>query len=125
MKIQSGGGITSNKYKTSKSGQKVEPVTHKGNPGGVAQQGLALAFKRQPLTQGKGYEPAKMGPTGVKGTYNAATQGPGSQRTTYAAGSQGTYGKVNPGEQNRAPDPPATAPGHDILSMYGPERRGR
>src|SRR6516165_820459 len=107
MKIQSGGGITSNKYKTSKGGQKVELVTHRGNVAGVAQQGMALAFKREPITQGKGYEPKGMGPTGVKGTYNAATQGPGSQRTTYAAGSQGTYGKVNPGEVNRAPDPPA------------------
>jgi hypothetical protein len=122
---KSGGGITSNKYKTSKSGQKVEPVTHKGNPAGVAQQGMALAFKREPITQGKGYEPSKMGPTGVKGSYNAATQGPGSQRTVYGSGSQGTYGKVNPGEVNRAPDPPATAPGRDILSDYGPEMKRR
>ena len=128
MKIKSGGGITSNKYKTSKSGQKVEPVTHRGNVAGVAQQGLALAFKRQPLTQGKGYEPSKMGPTGIaNATKGPAGAGPGGYgRTIYAHGAQGTYGKVNPGETNKAPDPPATAPGRDILSDYGPEvKRGK
>jgi len=44
MKIQSGGGITSNKCKTSKGGQKVEPTTHRGNVAGVAQQGMAVGF---------------------------------------------------------------------------------
>jgi len=90
MKIQSGGGITSNKYKISKSGQKVEPVTHKGNVSGVAQQGEALAFKRSPITQGKGYEPSKMGPTGIaNASKGPAGAGPGGMgRTIYKSGSQ-------------------------------------
>jgi hypothetical protein len=89
MKIQSGGGNTSNKYKTSKSGQKVEPVTHRGNPAGVAQQGMAVAFKKEPITQGKGYEP---GPTkavdrpNYKGPSGAAPGGMG--RTIYPSGLQ-------------------------------------
>jgi len=90
MKIKSGGGITSNKYKTSKSGQKVEPVTHRGNVAGVAQQGEALAFKHSPITQGKGYEPAKMGSTGIANARQGpAGAGPGGYgRTIYASGSQ-------------------------------------
>lgn len=119
----SGGGINSNKYKTSKAGQKVEPVTHKANVGAVAQQGAAVQFEKQPLTQGKGYEPKPCGPTGAPGQYNAAKQGPGSQRTVYRSGSQSEYGPVAQGSANRAPDPPATAPGRDILSGYGPEKR--
>ena len=87
MKL-SGGGITSNKYKTSKSGQKVEPVTHRGNVAGVAQQGMATAFRKEPLIQGKG-ESGPMPATGVRGTYNSATSGPGSGRTVYPSGSQG------------------------------------
>jgi hypothetical protein len=90
MKIQSGGGITSNKYKTSKGGQKVELVTHRGNVAGVAQQGLALAFKREPITQGKGYEPTKMGPTGIaNATKGPSGAGPGGYgQTIYKSGSQ-------------------------------------
>jgi hypothetical protein len=125
MRIKSGGGINSNKVVQSRDGQKVEPVTHKANPAGVAQQGLATAFKKEPLTQGQGYEPKAMGPTGVPGQYNSSAQGPGSGRTVYRSGSQSTYGPVNPGQVNRAPDPPATAPGRDILSDYGPEVRRR
>jgi len=67
MRIKSGGGITSNKYVTSRSSQKVEPVTHRGNVAGVAQTGLSHAFKPEPMFQGKGYEPQKMPATGVKG----------------------------------------------------------
>jgi hypothetical protein len=44
-------------------------------------------------------------------------------RTIYPSGSQLMHGKPNPGEVNRAPDPPATTPGRDILRDYGPERR--
>jgi len=119
----SGGGINSNKYRISKSGQKVEPTAHAANVAGVAQQGMAVAFKKEPLIQGKGYEAKPVPATGVKGAYNAATQGPGSGRTVYPSGSQCEYGPVNRGQVNRAPDPPATAPGRDILSEYGPERR--
>jgi hypothetical protein len=112
VKVVSGGGITSNKYKTSKGGQKVEPVTHRGNPAGVGQQGAALAFKREPITQGKGYEPAKIGPTGIaNASKGPAGAGPGGMgRTIYRSGSQ-------------SPTPPAheIAPGRNTLAEYGPE----
>src|SRR6516165_11747370 len=90
MKIQSGGGITSNKYKTSKGGQKVEPTTHRGNVAGVAQQGMAVALKKEPITQGKGYEPAKMGNTGIANSVKGPSgAGPGGMgRTIYKSGSQ-------------------------------------
>jgi len=120
-----GGGIQSNKTVQSRSGGKVEPVSRAGNVAGVAQTGLSHAFKPEPMIQGKGYEPGPMPPTGVKGNYNSATQGPGSQRTVYGSGSQSTYGKVDPGQRNTAPDAPATAPGKDILSQYGPEASGK
>src|SRR5215831_5692771 len=117
-----GGGIHSNKTVQSRSGVKVEPKTHAGNVAGVAQQGMAAAFKKEPLIQGRGYEPAAMPATGVPGRFNSATQGPGSGRTVYGSGSQSTYGKVDPGQVNRAPDVPATKPGRDILSDYGPDK---
>jgi hypothetical protein len=125
MKIKSGGGITSNKYVTSKA-PKVEPRSKAMSPEAVAQQGAATAFKKPPLVQGPGYTPAKVGATGVgKATVRPDTPGPGSGRTTYASGSQGSYGPVVQGETNRAPDPPATAPGKDILGDFGPESRSR
>jgi hypothetical protein len=125
VKLTSGGGINSNKVVQSKKGQKDEPVTHKANVDAVAQQGMAVQFKKEPLTEGRGYEPKAMGPTGVPGKYNASTQGPGSGRTIHPTGSQSQYGPVAQGSVNRAPDVPATTPGRDILSDYGPERRGR
>src|SRR5262245_23123306 len=85
--IMSGGGYNSRVVKHDHK-YKQEPVTHRGNPAGVAQQGISTAFRKEPITQGKGYEPAAMGPTGVRGTYNPATQGPGSQRTVHPTGSQ-------------------------------------
>jgi hypothetical protein len=100
-----GGGINSNKAVQSRSGGKVEPKTHAGNVAGVAQQGISTAFRKEPITQGKGYEPQKMGDTGIaKATYNPATSGPGSLRTTYASGSQ-------------SPTPPARemGPGQDVF----------
>jgi len=126
MKILSGGGIQGNKVVQSRSGVKVEPITHKGNPAAVAQQGLAVQFRKEPITSGKGYEPERMPPTGVAGKYNAATSGPGSQRTTYAKGTQAQYGSPAGNAVNRAPDPPATrTAGPDILSGYGSEMKRR
>jgi len=87
--IKSGGGINSNKTVQSRSGVKVEPVTHRGNVAGVGQIGLQHAFKPEPMLQGEGYEPRAMPATGVRGTYNSATSGPGSGRTVYPSGSQG------------------------------------
>src|SRR5215813_11688005 len=103
-----GGGINSNKTVQSRSGYKTEPKSNAGNVAGVGQIGLQHAFKPEPMLQGKGYEPASMPPTGVKGTYNAATQGPGSQRTVYRSGSQ-------------SPTPPAREmpAGRDTLAEYG------
>src|SRR6516162_2507667 len=109
MRIKSGGGINSNKVVQSRSRGKVEPTTHKANVAGVAQQGLAVQFEKEPLTSGKGYEPKPVPATGVPGRFNSAAQGPGSGRTVYGSGSQSTYGPVASSQVNRAPDPPATA----------------
>jgi len=99
---------------------KVEPVANRASPAGVAQQGAALAFKREPVIQGRDYEPSKMGPTGVPGYFNAAKAGPGSGRTIYPKGSVAHYGPNPPNAVNRAPDPSATGTrGRDILSEFG------
>jgi hypothetical protein len=74
------------------------------NVAGVSQQGMATAFKKEPLLEGQGYSGGAMPPTGSRGTYNAAMSGPGSLRTTYKSGSQQQYGAANPGAVNRAPD---------------------
>jgi len=116
MRMKSGGGIHSNKTVQSRSSQKVEPTTHRANVAGVAQTGLSHAFKPEPMLQGKGYEPAAMPATGVKGSFNSATQGPGSGRTVYGKGSQAEY---NPGPQHMRTNPmPA---GRDTLAEFGPE----
>src|SRR6516165_12236919 len=100
---------------------KTEPKPRAMSPAGVAQQGMATAFKKQELYQGPGFRGGPQQPTGVPGKYNAATSGPGSLRTTYPSGSQTQYGSPAPNAVNRAPDPPTTTPGRDILSSYGPE----
>jgi len=46
--IMSGGGINSNKTVHSR-GYKTEPKAQAGNVAGVAQQGAATAFKKEPL----------------------------------------------------------------------------
>jgi hypothetical protein len=122
-KARSGGGISSNKVVQSRAGYKVEPQANKASPAGADGLGQAVQFKKDALIQaGKGYNPAPVPPTGAPGKYNSAWQGPGSGRTVYGRGSQSTYGPVNPGERNVAPDPPATGTrGRDILSGYGPE----
>jgi hypothetical protein len=118
MKVKSGGGITSNKYKTSKAGQKVEPRAHRANIPAVADQGLAVQYRKAPLQQGpgSGYEPAKMGSTGIAGARQGhAGAGPGGgNRTIYKSGSQ-------------SPTPPAhgMSPGRDTLAEFGPDLPGR
>jgi hypothetical protein len=123
-KIKSGGGITMNKVSHA-SGPKREPIARAVSPAAVSQMGVATPFPKEPLHQGKGYSQGPMPPTGIPGKYNSAWEGPGSGRTIYRTGAQNLYGPVNPGERNRAPDPPATKPGRDILSMYGPEATGK
>jgi hypothetical protein len=110
----SGGGIQSNKYVTSKSGGKVEPIPHKASPAGAAQLGRAVNYAKEPLQQGRGYSQGPQRETGVaQAKYNSATTGPGSLRTTYRSGSQ-------------APTPPAEPmpPGRNTLAEYGPEISG-
>jgi hypothetical protein len=113
-KIISGGGISSTKYVTSKSGGKVEPISHKVSEAAAAQLGRAEQFKKPPLEAGRGYTPGAMAPTGVRGTFNSASQGPGSGRTIHPSGSQ-------------SPTPPAREmpKGRDILSEYGKDIPGR
>ena len=124
--IKSGGGINSDKTVQSRSGYKVEPRSTAIDPAGISQRDISTAFRKTPVEVGAGYSPSQMPATGVKGSYNSATLGPGSGRTVYARGSQAEYGPVNPGQVNQAPDVPATRPGRDILSDYGPEmKRGR
>ena len=107
-----GGGYGSRPVSHVKTG-KTEPIPHKASPAGAAQQGMSVQFRKEPLQEGRGYEPSKMSSTGIaQAKYNAATTGPGSLRTTYRSGSQ-------------APTPPAEPmpAGRDTLSEYGPERR--
>jgi hypothetical protein len=113
VKIVSGGGINSNKVVQSKTG-KVEPVSRKASPAGAAQLGRAVQFKKEPLEQGRGYEPGPKGSTGLSGTYNPAREGPGSGRTTYRSGSQSATPQAN--------EMPA---GRDTLAEYGRDIPGR
>ena len=123
-KVGEGGGYRSRPNTNVKAGVKVEPTAHKANVAGVAQQGMATAFKKEPITQGKGYEPKSMPASGVPGYFNAAKEGPGSGRTIYRSGGQHQYGSPAPNAVNRSPDPPATGNrGQDILSSYGKDRR--
>ena len=78
-RIVSGGGINSNKVVQSRSGQKVEPISHRGNVAGVAQQGLATQFRKEPLEQGRGYEPKAVGDTGVTRHLQLRSGGPGAE----------------------------------------------
>ena len=111
VKVVSGGGYNSNKTVHSQ-GFKSEPVSRKGSPAGVNQMGVATAFKKEPITSGKGYEPASMPKTGSRGEFNSAAAGPGSGRTIYKHGTQ-------------TANAPATGmpAGRDTLSEFGPERR--
>ena len=110
--IKSGGGINSNKTVQSRSGGKVEPTAKAANVAGVAQMGLSHAFKPEPMIQGRGYEPAQMGPTGIaNATKGPAGAGPGGYgRTIYKSGSQ-------------SPTPPAREmpPGRNTMAEFGPE----
>jgi hypothetical protein len=128
VKVHSGGGITSNKYVTSKSGQKVEPRSTAIDPAGVSQRDVSTAFKKTPVEVGPGYSTKPMPSTGIANAVRGrGGPGPGGgSRMIYPSGAQGQYGPVNPGQVNQAPDVPATKPGRDILSDYGPElKRGR
>ena len=103
--MRSGGGANSNKVVHSQKG-KQEPISHRGNVAGVAQQGRSEQFVKEPITQGRGYQPY--------GPKDHTKAGPGAGRTIHPRGSQGLHGPVNPGIGKPAP--------RDILSEYGPEK---
>lgn len=114
--IKSGGGINSNKTVQSQSAWKVEPKAKAMNVPAVAALGRSEQYRKPPLEQGKGYEPSKMGATGIANARKGhAGVGPGGgNRTIYARGSQ-------------CPTPPAKPmePGRDTLAEYGPTIPGR
>jgi hypothetical protein len=105
VKIVSGGGIKSRVVSHTKAG-KQEPKSKAMSPGAVDQLGQAVAFKKPPLVQGRGYEPK--GPTSNLG------QGPGANRVIHPSGSQQKTPPAQPMEK-----------GTDILSQYGPEATGK
>jgi hypothetical protein len=113
MSHSPGGGYGSNKVVHSRN-PKTEPHARAASESEVSHIGQALAFEPDPLFSGEGYNaPPRTTPWSV---------GVGVGRTVMASGSQGTHGPTRAGEPDRAPDPPATRPGRDILSDYGPER---
>jgi hypothetical protein len=118
MRIKSGGGIQSNKVVQDRK-WKQEPISHKGSPAGVAQQGLATQFRKEPITSGRGYEPKAMGSTGIAGARQGhAGVGPGGGGCTiYKSGSQ-----------SPTPEAREMPAGRDTLAEYGPDSptaRGR
>jgi hypothetical protein len=123
--IASGGGFNSKVVRHSQ-GYKTEPKTQKANPAGVSQMGVAVKFHKEPIFQGKGYEPARVGSTGVPGRRGPEGAGPGGfGRMIYKTGSQSHYGPNAPTAVNTAPDIPATRPGRDIIGGFGPEKGKR
>src|SRR5262249_32899713 len=96
-----GGGIQGNKVTQSRAGYKVEPAANKASPAGAGQLGAAVQFRKEPLIQGKGYNPSGVPATGVPGKFNSAAQGPGSGRTIYPSGGQSRYGPNAPNAVNR------------------------
>jgi len=117
MKIKSGGGIQSRQV-SHRYEPKVEPKAHKASPAGAAQQGVAAQFRKEPLQQGpgSGYEPAKMGSTGIANARQGhAGPGPGGgNRTIYGSGSQSPCRPAREMPKDR-----------EILGEFGPDVPGR
>jgi hypothetical protein len=113
--MRTGGGYGSAKHVEAKKG-KAEPITHKGNPAGVAQQGMATAFKKEEIRGGPntGYRPY--------GPKDHTMQGPGAGREIHRSGGQGLYSSS--GKKMPMPSEPMPA-GRDILSEYGRDIPGR
>jgi len=120
MATRTGGGINSkvNVSPSVRTGRDANKIS----PEGVAQIGAAVQFPRKPLVQGTGGYGVKYG---NEVALNVGKGGPGTGRTVHASGSQGQHGPAAQGARDTAPDTPATKPGRDILSDYGPERGGR
>src|SRR4051812_48099796 len=106
MKIKSGGGITSNKFSTARTG-KQEPKSHKVSVEATAQLGRSVQFKKPNLERGKGYSP----PTGVT---DPCKIGPGAGRQSYPSGSQ-----------SPTPEAKEMPKGRDTLSEFGRDIPGR
>jgi len=115
VRIVSGGGYNSKVVKHDRKG-KAEPITHKGNPAGVADQGLSVAYKKQEIRGGPntGYQPY--------GPKDHTMQGPGTGREIHRSGGQGLYSSS--GKKMPMPSEPMPV-GRDILSEYGRDIPGR
>jgi hypothetical protein len=68
--------------KNGRASWKVEPKPHAASPEGVAQMGMALAFKHHAVHEGRGYAPPGPGTPAL---------GPGGGRTIYRSGSQAKH----------------------------------
>jgi hypothetical protein len=107
MKAKSGGGSTMNKN--------VSPPVQTGSPrkgsspGAADQIGQTVAFKKEEIDAGRGYNASQLGNAVALNSKSA----PGQGRTIHGCGSQGTHGPVNPGN---------SVPAKDILSSFGPEK---
>jgi hypothetical protein len=97
------------------SAPKVEPKARAMNVAAVAQEGLAVQFRKPNLETGAGYSGGKVGATGIAGArHGPPGVGPGGGgRTIYKSGSQSPtpparempagreYGKDIPGRRGR------------------------
>jgi hypothetical protein len=114
-----GGGIASNKC-VYKDAPKTEPHSRAVRPAEADHLGQALAYEPEPLFSGEGFN----GPHA--GEAMPWSQGPGGGRVLYGqSGTNQTYGPVAKPEPDLRRDEPAAKPGKDILSMFGPEMKGR
>jgi hypothetical protein len=111
----SGGGISSNKYRTSKA-PKVEPRSKAVSPGAVDGLGQATAFKKPNLQSGPGYSTKPQPSTGIanarQGHQGAGPGGGG--RTIFPSGSQ-----------SQTPPARPMPAGRNTLSEFGPDIPGR
>jgi hypothetical protein len=93
MKAKSGGGSTMNKN--------VSPPVHTGSPrkgsspGAADQIGQTVAFKKEQVDAGRGYNASQLGNAKA---LDVGKGGPGTGRTTMPCGSQNQWGSPNPGE---------------------------
>jgi hypothetical protein len=104
-----GGGILGNKNVN--VGVRTGLPSKGSSPGAADQIGQSVAFKKEKIDAGRGYDGAKYG---NELATNVGKGGPGVGRTVHHCGSQGTHGATVAGHS-----PPA----RDILSEYGPDKR--
>lgn len=107
MAKASGGGISGNKNVN--VGVRTGTGSKGSSPGAADQIGQSVAFKKDKIDGGPGFNPTKYGNEVALNSKSA----PGQGRTIHGCGSQGTHGSPAPGS---SPAP------RDILSSFGPER---